>query len=165
MVSKVFRRNESAIQVKGHDDLLVYRAKCCDPIRGEEIIGYITSGRGISIHSINCPNVEKLLLDSERKVEVTWTTNGQDTAYAVRLLISSEDRTGVLAEITKAISSVGTNIVHVNAGTVDNRYGLIDMTLEIKDTQHLEKVMNRIKGIEGVRQVERAGNLPKEHRK
>lgn len=165
MVSKVFRRNESAIQVKGHDDLLVYRAKCCDPIRGEEIIGYITSGRGISIHSINCPNVEKLLLDSERKVEVKWTTNGQDTAYAVRLLISSEDRTGVLAEITEAISSVGTNIVHVNAGTVDNRYGLIDMTLEIKDTQHLEKIMNRIKGIEGVSQVERAGNRPKENRK
>lgn len=165
MVSKVFRRNESAIQVKGHDDLLVYRAKCCDPIRGEEIIGYITSGRGISVHSINCPNVEKLLLDSERKVEVKWTTNGQDTAYAVRLLISSEDRTGVLAEITEAISSVGANIVHVNAGTVDNRYGLIDMTLEIKDTQHLEKIMNRIKGIEGVRQVERAGNRPRERSK
>lgn len=165
MVSKVFRRNESAIQVKGHDDLLVYRAKCCDPIRGEEIIGYITSGRGISIHSINCQNVEKLLLDSERKVEVKWTTNGLDTAYAVRLLISSEDRTGVLAEITDAISSEGTNIVHVNAGTVDNRYGLIDMTLEIKDTQHLDKIMNRIKGIEGVSQVERAGNRPKEHRK
>jgi len=70
-----------------------------------------------------------------------------------------------LAEITEAISSVGTNIVHVNAGTVDNRYGLIDMTLEIKDTQHLEKIMNRIKGIEGVSQVERAGNRPKENRK
>ncbi|MDA2930238.1 bifunctional (p)ppGpp synthetase/guanosine-3',5'-bis(diphosphate) 3'-pyrophosphohydrolase [Acidobacteria bacterium AH-259-O06] len=161
MVNKVFGRSDSAIRVKGHDDLLVYRARCCNPIRGEEIIGYITTGRGISVHSVNCPNVEKLLLNPERKIEVKWTEDGRETTYPVRLLISTEDRTGVLADITSAISSVDTNIVNVNANTVDSRYGLIDMTVEINDAEHLEKIVNYIKAVEGVQEVERAHSKAK----
>ncbi|MFQ5929577.1 MAG: RelA/SpoT family protein [Acidobacteriota bacterium] len=165
MVDKVFRRSDSAIRVRGHDDLLVYRARCCNPIRGEEIIGYITTGRGISVHSVNCPNVEKLLLNPERKIEVKWTEEGKEATYPVRLLISTEDRTGVLADITSAISSVDTNIVNVSANTVDSRYGLIDMTVEINDTEHLEKIMNYIKAVEGVQEVERAhGRARSRHR-
>ncbi|MBI4446362.1 MAG: bifunctional (p)ppGpp synthetase/guanosine-3',5'-bis(diphosphate) 3'-pyrophosphohydrolase [Acidobacteria bacterium] len=156
MVKKVFRRTDSAIQVKGHDDLLVYRAKCCNPIRGEEIIGYITVGRGISVHSTSCPNVENLLLNPERKIEVAWTRDGEDeTRYPVRLSIYTEDRTGVLAEITSVVSSIDTNILNVQARTLEDSYGIIDMTVEIADTRHLEKIMNFIKGIEGVQQVER----------
>ncbi|MDA2927536.1 bifunctional (p)ppGpp synthetase/guanosine-3',5'-bis(diphosphate) 3'-pyrophosphohydrolase [Acidobacteria bacterium AH-259-G07] len=161
MVNKVFGRSDSAIRVKGYDDLLVYRARCCNPIRGEEIIGYITTGRGISVHSVNCPNVEKLLLNPERKIEVKWTEDGRETTYPVRLLISTEDRTGVLADITSAISSVDTNIVNVNANAVDSRYGLIDMTVEINDAEHLEKIVNYIKAVEGVQEVERAHNKAK----
>ncbi|MDA2925167.1 bifunctional (p)ppGpp synthetase/guanosine-3',5'-bis(diphosphate) 3'-pyrophosphohydrolase [Acidobacteria bacterium AH-259-L09] len=161
MVNKVFGRSDSAIRVKGYDDLLVYRARCCNPIRGEEIIGYITTGRGISVHSVNCPNVEKLLLNPERKIEVKWTEDGRETTYPVRLLISTEDRTGVLADITSAISSVNTNIVNVNANAVDSRYGLIDMTVEINDAEHLEKIVNYIKAVEGVQEVERAHSWAK----
>ena len=161
MVNKVFGRSDSAIRVKGYDDLLVYRARCCNPIHGEEIIGYITTGRGISVHSVNCPNVEKLLLNPERKIEVKWTEDGRETTYPVRLLISTEDRTGVLADITSAISSVDTNIVNVNANTVDSRYGLIDMTVEINDAEHLEKIVNYIKAVEGVQEVERAQSRAK----
>ncbi|MDA2938857.1 bifunctional (p)ppGpp synthetase/guanosine-3',5'-bis(diphosphate) 3'-pyrophosphohydrolase [Acidobacteria bacterium AH-259-A15] len=161
MVNKVLGRADSAIRVKGYDDLLVYRARCCNPIRGEEIIGYITTGRGISVHSVNCPNVEKLLLNPERKIEVKWTEDGRETTYPVRLLISTEDRTGVLADITSAISSVDTNIVNVNANAVDSRYGLIDMTVEINDAEHLEKIVNYIKAVEGVQEVERAHSRAK----
>jgi len=155
MVNKVLRRSDEAIQVRGHDDLLVYRARCCSPIRGEEIIGYITVGRGISVHSVSCPKVESLLLNPERQVEVEWTREGQGVTYPVRLLISTEDRTGVLADITSAVSGIDTNIVNVTAGTVDSRYGLIDMTVEICDVQHLEKIMKYIKAVDGVHEVER----------
>ncbi len=155
MVNKVLRRSDKAIQVSGHDDLLVYRARCCSPIRGEEIIGYITVGRGISVHSVSCPNVESLLLNPERQIEVEWTRDGQGVTYPVRLLISSEDRTGVLAEITSAVSGIDTNIVNVKASTVDSRYGLVDMTVEICDVEHLEKIMNCIKAVDGVHEVER----------
>ena len=157
VVGKVFpRSSESAIQVKEHEDLLVRRAKCCNPIRGEEIVGYITVGRGISVHSATCPNVENLLLNPDRKIAVQWTANGDEqTKYSVRLFIYTEDRTGILADITAAISRADTNIVDAQARTVDNRYGAIDVTVEITDLDHLETILNFVKGIEGVQDVER----------
>jgi len=165
MVNKVLRRSDTAIQVNGYDDLLVYRAQCCNPIRGEEIIGYITTGRGISVHSVDCPSVEKLLLNPEWKVQVKWTADGKKGIYPVRLLISTEDRTGILADVTSAVSHIDTNIVNVNAQTVDDRYGVIDMTVEISDIHHLEEIMDYLKAIEGVREVERAKTQAKERRR
>ena len=165
MVNKVLRRSDTAIQVNGYDDLLVYRAQCCNPIRGEDIIGYITTGRGISVHSVDCPSVEKLLLNPEWKVQVKWTEDGKKCIYPVRLLISTEDRTGILADVTSAVSHIDTNIVNVNAQTVDDRYGVIDMTVEIIHIQHLEEIMDCLKAIEGVREVERAKTRAKERRR
>ena len=165
MVNKVLRRSDTAIQVNGYDDLLVYRAQCCNPIRGEEIIGYITTGRGISVHSVDCPSVEKMLLNPEWKVQVKWTEDGKKCIYPVRLLISTEDRTGILADVTSAVSHIDTNIVSVNAQTVDDRYGVIDMTVEISHIQHLEEIMDCLKAIEGVREVERAKTRAKERRR
>ncbi|MEE2821978.1 MAG: bifunctional (p)ppGpp synthetase/guanosine-3',5'-bis(diphosphate) 3'-pyrophosphohydrolase [Acidobacteriota bacterium] len=158
VVKKVLRRSDVAIQVSGHDDILVSRAQCCDPIRGEEIMGYMTSGRGVSVHSVDCSNIEKFLLDPERKIKVTWTTDGQKTIYPIRLLVSTEDRKGILADITSAVSTVKTNIANVNADIVDNCYGLIDMTVDINDAQHLDEVMNCVKAIRGVRDIERSRN-------
>ncbi len=165
MVNKVFRRPDTAIQVNGYDDLLVYRAQCCNPVRGEEIIGYITTGRGISVHSVDCPSVEKLLLNPEWKVEVKWEEDGRKLIYPVRLLISTEDRTGLLADVTSAVSHVDTNILNVNAQITDSRYGMIDMTVEVSDIEHLEEIMNDLKAIEGVREVERAKGGAKERRR
>ncbi len=165
MVNKVFRRSETAIQVNGYDDLLVYRAQCCNPVRGEEIIGYITAGRGISVHSVDCPSVEKLLLNPEWKVEVKWEEDGRKVIYPVRLLLSTEDRTGLLADVTSAVSHVDTNILNVNAQSTDDRYGVIDMTVEINDMEHLEEIMNDLKAIEGVREVERAIGGSRERRR
>ncbi len=158
VVNKVLRRSDPAIQVSGHDDVLVSRAQCCDPIRGEEILGYMTSGRGVSVHSADCPNIETFLLDPERKIKVTWTLDGKEAIYPIRLLVSTEDRKGILADITSAVSSAKTNIVNVNADTVDSRYGLVDMTVEISDVEHLDEVLNCVKSIQGVRDVERSRN-------
>lgn len=156
VVRKVFRRPDSAIQVKGHDDLLVHRAKCCNPIRGEDVIGYITVGRGISVHSTNCPNVENLLLNPERKVDVEWTGASDSQRYPVRLSIYSEDRTGVLADITATVSNVKTNILDAEARTLEDGFGLIEITVEIEDTAHLDKIVDHLKQIKGVRDVERS---------
>ena len=154
-MKKVFRRGDSPIQVKGHDDLLVYRAKCCNPIKGEDVVGYVTVGRGISVHSTTCPNLERLLMNPERKVEVAWTTDGDGTKYPVRLSIHTEDRTGVLADITATVSNVNTNILDARARVLDGGDGLIEITVEVRDTGHLEKIIGYLKRIGGVRDIER----------
>ncbi|UCF35504.1 MAG: bifunctional (p)ppGpp synthetase/guanosine-3',5'-bis(diphosphate) 3'-pyrophosphohydrolase [Acidobacteriota bacterium] len=157
MVRRVLRRSDSPIQVKGHDDLLVYRARCCNPIRGEEVVGYITVGRGISVHSVNCSNLENLLVNPDRRVEVRWTDEDGDGArYPVRLQIETEDRTGVLADITTTVSSIKTNILDARARVIDGHYGLVELTVEVGDTKQLDKIVNCIKKIGGVRDVGRA---------
>jgi guanosine-3',5'-bis(diphosphate) 3'-pyrophosphohydrolase len=145
--------SDSTIQVHGHGDLMVYRAKCCCPIRGEEIIGYITRGKGIAVHSKSCPNVENLMYDSDRRIEVEWA-GPKYSVYPVKLTISTADRQGMLADVTSAISGIHSNIQNIEARTGDN-YALIDVTVDIVDMQHLEKILSSLKKIEGVRQVER----------
>ncbi len=149
------RGGEDKIRVRGADDLLVFRAKCCNPIRGEKIVGYITRGKGVSVHSASCRNVTNLLYDPERRIEVEWDT-GEDTSapYTVRLTIETEDRKGMLAAISTQVSSINTNIRTMEATTTQSQ-GLIDMTVEIQDLKHLEKVLRAVKGLPGVLSVER----------
>ena len=147
--------SESTIRVKGYDDLLVFRARCCNPIQGESIVGYITLGRGISVHSRNCPNVENLLLNPERTLDVQWSDGVGETRYPVRISISTEDRPAMLADITSAVSELKTNIVDAQARTVDSRYGEIEITVEVRDMGHLNKILHFLKGISGVHSVDR----------
>jgi len=148
--------NDAKLKVKGFDDLLVYRAKCCNPIRGEEVIGYITRGKGVAVHSKNCPNVQNLLYDADRKIDVEWATTAPSAeAYAVPLTILTEDRPGMLAEIAAVISEVKSNILNVEARTADER-GTIDITVEIPDMKHLERVITSIKKLDGVYDVSRS---------
>jgi len=147
---------DAKLKVKGFDDLLVYRAKCCNPIRGEEIIGYITRGKGVAVHSKKCPNVQNLLYDAARKIEVEWAgTAPAAEAYAVPLTIVTENRTGMLAEIAAAVADVGSNIVHVEAKTADER-GTIDLVVEIPDMKHLERVLASIRRLDGVFEITRS---------
>jgi guanosine-3',5'-bis(diphosphate) 3'-pyrophosphohydrolase len=161
MITSVVKRvlgigGEAKLQVKGFDDLLVYRAKCCNPIRGEEVIGYITRGKGVAVHSKNCPNVQNLLYEPDRKIEVEWASTAPSAeAYAVPLTILTEDRPGMLAEIAAAISDVRSNILNVEARTADER-GTIDITVEIPDMKHLERVISSVKKIDGVYDVTRS---------
>jgi GTP pyrophosphokinase len=149
------KTGQDKIRVRGADDLLVFRAKCCNPIRGEKIVGYITRGKGVSVHSASCRNVTNLLYDPERRIDVEWDT-GEDTSapYTVRLTIEVEDRKGMLAAISTQVSSINTNIRTMEA-TTSQEQGLIDMTVEIQDLKHLEKVLRAVKGLPGVLSVER----------
>ena len=145
--------SDAAIQVDGHDDLMVYRAKCCNPVRGEEVIGYITRGKGIAVHARRCSNVQNLLYDADRRIDVEWR-GPKLTLYPVKLALLTEDRQGMLADVTAAISGVHSNIQNIEARTGDNRAN-IDVTVDIVDVDHMEKIVSSLRKIEGVFHVER----------
>jgi GTP pyrophosphokinase len=160
-VKRVLRSGaaENRIKVRGTDEVLVFRAKCCNPIRGERIVGYITRGKGVSVHSANCPNVLNLMFDPDRRIEVEWDAAGADhSPYAVRLTMQVEDRRGMLAEISAKVSDINTNITNMEArtGAAGDHQARIDMTVEIRDVKHLERVIKSIKAVDGVLGVERA---------
>src|SRR4051794_1054032 len=147
---------EDKITVHGIDDLMVFRARCCNPIRGEKIVGYITRGKGVSVHSAACSNVVNLLYDPERKIDVEWDKGTDPSHYTVRLSLQVEDRKGILADVTSKIAGINTNIRNVEATSDADQRGRIDMTVEISDVKHLQKVVKALRGVEGVVDVERA---------
>ena len=156
-VKRVLGTGEEKIKVPGFDDLMVFRARCCNPIRGEKIVGYITRGKGVSVHSANCPNVMNLLYDPERRIEVEWDKGDAVARYTVKLTMEVEDRKGVLAAVSARIADINTNIKNMEAHTDEDKRARIDMTVEISDLKHLEKVMKSLRGVAGVIDVERAG--------
>jgi GTP pyrophosphokinase len=157
VVKRVLRPGAAAdkIKVRGTDDVMVFRAKCCNPIRGEKIVGYITRGKGVSVHAAACPNVLNLMFDPERRIDVEWDQAGGEAPYTVRLTMQVEDRKGMLAEISARVSDINTNITNMQARTGDDQQARIDMTVEIRDLKHLDKVIKSIKDVEGVIGVER----------
>jgi GTP pyrophosphokinase len=157
VVKRVLRPRETdRIKVRGTDDIMVFRAKCCNPIRGEKIVGYITRGKGVSVHAATCANVVNLMFDPERRIDVEWDTSTSDQApYTVRLTMHVEDRKGMLAEISAKVSDINTNITNMEARTGDDQQARIDMTVEISDVKHLERVIKSIKGVQGVLGIER----------
>ncbi|MGE3177706.1 MAG: bifunctional (p)ppGpp synthetase/guanosine-3',5'-bis(diphosphate) 3'-pyrophosphohydrolase [Vicinamibacterales bacterium] len=149
---------DDQIKVHGSDDVLVFRARCCNPIRGEKIVGYITRGKGVSVHSATCPNVVNLLYDPERRIDVEWDKGDAATAsYTVKLSMEVEDRKGVLAAVSARIADINTNIKNMEAHTDDDHRARIDVTIEISDLKHLERVMSSLRGVDGVLDVERSG--------
>jgi GTP diphosphokinase / guanosine-3',5'-bis(diphosphate) 3'-diphosphatase len=163
VVQRVFGTDSSALKVRGHDDLLVYRAKCCNPIRGEEIVGYVTRGKGVAVHSKNCPNVENLMYEPERKIAVEWSSKepriaGSPQAYPVKLSVYSDDRAGMLKHITAVISDDNTNIRNIETKIGDS-YATIDVVVDINDVAHLNRIVTGLRKIPGVREVQRIQKL------
>src|SRR5229473_135711 len=152
-VKRMLGFGEAPLVVKGHDDLLVYRAKCCNPIPGDEIVGYITRGRGVAVHTRQCPNVQNLMYQTERRIAVEWG-GGSEAKFPVQLTIRARDRAGLLAEITAVISGAGSNI-HNLESRPDRTNARIDANLEIADRRQLETILVNIKKISGVFGVER----------
>jgi len=154
-VKKFIGLGEDAIVVKGVDDLLTTRAKCCNPLRGEPIIGYISLGKGIVVHNRRCKNVSQLMVNKDRIVDVEWATTDGDAKQAVQLLATTENRTGMLAGITNAIAEIKTGIRDARAAVSKNDIGLIEVTVEVHDKKHLDKVVGAIQHVPGVIAVER----------
>jgi guanosine-3',5'-bis(diphosphate) 3'-pyrophosphohydrolase len=145
-----------AIKVKGSDDVMVYRAKCCNPIPGEAIVGYVTRGKGVAVHSLACPNVQNLMYEVERKIEVEWARGASDQ-FAVKLVVRTDDRPGLLNQLTSILSTENTNIRSLEART-DAEHGdgaIIEMTVDVRDKKQLEKLIVAMRRISGVRDIER----------
>jgi GTP pyrophosphokinase len=159
VVRKILPFGSPDIVVVGHNDLLASLAKCCGPVPGEKIVGYITRGRGISVHSESCPNVKNLLYDPERQIEVAWA-GAKSTTYAIELEVVSDDRPGLLADLTQAIAGEGSNIRRIDARADEGRKGYVSVSLETSDSKHLEKILARLKAVRGVQEVIRKYNIP-----
>src|SRR5438874_1971226 len=160
MIRRVFGDDGGSLKVQGHDELLVYRARCCNPIRGEEIVGFVTRGKGVAVHSKSCPNVTNLMYEPDRRINVTWgrpsaSVSGPAKAtYPDKLTVVCDDREGMLKEVTAAVSDDGTNIRHMDVRTGDSRAS-IDITIDIEDVKHLDRIVSGIRRIPGIIDVQR----------
>ena len=156
-VRRMLGIHDATILVRGHDDLMVYRSKCCNPIPGDEIVGYVTRGRGVAVHSNACPNVQNLLYEAERRITVEWAGSTSAT-FPVRLRIRTEDRPGILAAITGIISGAGANIRNLESGG-ENLHARIEVALDVHDRKQLERILLQIKKIPGIFDIERVYNV------
>lgn len=151
------KRSSTGVRVKGVDNLLIRLSKCCNPIPGDEIIGYITKGRGVSVHRKDCPNVQSGSLD--RIIDVEWEGHaGNRKEYNVDLEINAFDRPALLNDVLQAVNETKTNITAVTGRTDRNKMALIHISIAIHNVAHLQKVVDRIKQISDVYAVRRIMN-------
>jgi len=151
------RKEPRGVRIQGLDNVMVRYSQCCQPVPGDDVIGYITVGRGISIHRKDCPNVLGLAQETDRRVEIEWTAE-QGDRFFVRLSTRGSDRQGLLSDIAKAISDTGTNIRHADVrGTDEGMVG--EFVVEVRDLPHLQKVVTAIRKTRGVLEVSRRESL------
>jgi GTP pyrophosphokinase len=151
-----------AINVTGIDQIMIYRAKCCNPIRGEPIVGYITRGKGIAVHSAQCPNVQNLMYDVERKIDVEWARSASEP-LPVKVVIYTDDRPGILNQLTSILSAESSNIRSLEARTDASRQdeaAIVDITMDVRDKKQLDRLVNSFRRIPGVRDIERVQQAP-----
>ena len=167
VVKKVlFGKDSDSLTVEGGADLLVYRARCCNPIKGEEIVGYVTRGKGVAVHARSCPNVQNLMYESDRRIAVEWagprqTSAGKGSTYPVKLTVFCDDSPGMLKELTAAISDDGTNIrgLETRTGQGDGVEAEVDFVIEAADVKHLGRLVASLRKLQGVRDVQRMQRL------
>ena len=154
---------EAHVKVKNVEDVLIRPAGCCNPVPGEPIVGYITRGRGVTIHSVDCPNVGMLDYEPDRRVDVEWDLE-TDAQYIVELRLESVDEPGILAKISGVIADNHANIVHVQAETSESgEAAVIHSGIQIQNLRHLEKVVRGLRAIPGLLKVERVKGAPVRH--
>ncbi len=140
---------EKSVKVKGGRDLLMQLSRCCNPVPGDRIMGYITRGRGLTIHAVGCPNLDALDYDRDRLVDVEWDFTAPST-HPVKVSIVAVDKPGVLANVSSSISGAEANITRAEIATSEDRKAILDFVVEVQDTAHLDRVMKAIEKIEGV---------------
>jgi GTP pyrophosphokinase len=152
---KKLQKKDSGVKVEGIDNLLVRLSKCCNPVPGDKITGYITKGRGVSVHRADCPNVQTEEA-KQRHIHVEWErSQANQKQYHVDLEISGYDRRGLVNEVLQAVNETKTNITFVNGRSDRNRMAVIQLTIMIQNTNHLQKIVDRIKQIKDIYTVTR----------
>jgi GTP pyrophosphokinase len=152
LIQKITHRSKDALLIKGIDNVMVRYAGCCNPLPGDNVVGFITRGRGVTIHTADCKNA--MDNDPHRRVEVEWGSAKEDM-YPVRIQVISDDKKGMLAEISNAISINEANITNARVDTTDEKKAIGTFEVEIRDLNHLKKVIKDLKKIKGVNRVER----------
>lgn len=148
------QRREEGVKVQGLDDILVRFAQCCHPLPGDSIVGYVTRGRGITVHTADCLSAEKLEYDAERRVPVAWDVRKEAT-HPVRISVVTIDQQGVLAGVSAAIADCDGNISRATVTTTQEKKAYLDFTVDIRDVNHLKDIIRRVEGLRGVLSVER----------
>jgi GTP diphosphokinase / guanosine-3',5'-bis(diphosphate) 3'-diphosphatase len=150
------------IHVTGADQVMVYRAKCCNPLRGEPIVGYITRGKGVAVHAVQCANVQNLMYEVERKIEVEWARSASEP-LPVKVIIYTDDRPGILNQVTSSLTNESINIRSLEARSDASRQddaALVDITMDVRDKKQLDRVITAFRRIPGVRDIERVQQAP-----
>ncbi|MBI3592697.1 MAG: bifunctional (p)ppGpp synthetase/guanosine-3',5'-bis(diphosphate) 3'-pyrophosphohydrolase [Nitrospirae bacterium] len=148
-VVKPHKEGRSVISIKGIDNVMYHIGKCCFPVPGDRIAGFITKGKGVTIHRKECPNLERLAVNSERLIEVEWSQDA-DITSTVKLHVESMDKPGILANLTALISAADVNISHLKAVTTHDKRAFLELTLEIKNRSQINNLVNKISQMEGI---------------
>jgi GTP pyrophosphokinase len=148
---------EEGVKVHGLDDILINFAKCCNPLPGDGIVGYVTRGRGVTVHTADCLSVEKLEYDAERRVPVEWDIRHEMT-HPARITVVTHDQQGVLAGVSSAIAACNGNISRAAVTTTQDKKAYLEFTVDIRDVNHLNEIMHRVESLRGVLSVERVRN-------
>ena len=146
--------SNSGIVVKGIDNCLVKLSKCCNPLPGDEIIGYITKGRGVSVHRKDCVNVKDLLTEDNRIIDVKWYEEAKEN-YNVNIEILANDRNGLLVDILNVVKETKAKLMGVNTKTTKERIAIMDLNIEVENIEELNKVIRAIKKVDSVYEVRR----------
>jgi len=157
-LSKVKKTNKTAnngIIVKGIDNCLIKLSKCCNPVPGDEILGYITKGRGVSVHRTDCVNVKELIDEENRIIDVRWYDENKKSSYMVDIEIFANDRTGLLADIIKELSNQKTKLMAVNSRANKEKIAITDITIEVENLEELNKVLKALRKVDSVYEVSR----------
>ncbi|MGD0624178.1 MAG: bifunctional (p)ppGpp synthetase/guanosine-3',5'-bis(diphosphate) 3'-pyrophosphohydrolase [Thermodesulfobacteriota bacterium] len=156
-LAKKIRREPSGIQIRGIEDMMVRFAKCCNPLPGDAISGYITRGRGVTVHTADCPNI--LSSDPERLIQVSWNLK-EKAIHAVRVRVFCNDKKGLLAEISSALASSEVNIIRAGVITTEDKKAICNFELQVNDLKHLQNAFRALTKLKNVLKVERLRGLP-----
>jgi guanosine-3',5'-bis(diphosphate) 3'-pyrophosphohydrolase len=151
---KVARATSGGMKISGLDNMMIHLSKCCNPVPGDKIVGFITRGRGVSVHTADCTNIDDLTFDKDRIVDVSWG-DLQAVAHSVKISVRTEDKPGLLASVSSSISAAEANITHAEAITAAEQQATLNFTIEIKDVEHLNRIIKNIEAISGVIDVKR----------
>lgn len=151
---RVLRNSDSGVLVRGAPDILVKLAKCCTPVPGDEIVGFVTRGSGVSVHRADCHNVASLLSEPERIIDVDWAPSAK-SVFLVQIQVEALDRSGLLSDVTRVLSEHHVNILSATVSTSNQRLALSRFVFEMGDTTHLDRVLNAVRRIDAVYDVYR----------
>jgi GTP pyrophosphokinase len=147
-------KEHKGISIKGIDDILYHTGKCCFPIPGDNLVGFVTIGKGVTIHRKDCPNLERIAFEDARLVDVDWHASADMTASS-KLFVETVDKPGILASLSALISSLNINIAHLEATSTQDKKGHITLIIEVKDLAQLKSLMHKISQMEGILRIRR----------